>query len=47
VQDSEEGIEALQVLGSAKVHEVRTMLDTAIGNAQRIIGDMERPVASP
>lgn len=42
--DGVEGEESLAVLGQAKVHEVRTVLDTAIRNTKRIIGETELPL---
>jgi hypothetical protein len=41
--DGTEGSAALELLGRAKVHEVRAMLDAAIENARRIIGSVKRP----
>ena len=42
--DGVEGQEALTVLGQAKVHEVRTELDTAIRDTKQIIGETELPL---
>ena len=42
--DGVEGEAALAVLGEAKVHEVRTVLDSAIRMTKRIIAEVDPPI---